>query len=94
MLLSARSLAKGAGVRTHICYIKRQFRLLRIIKKMKLFLCLLGLVLIVEGLPYFAFPDKMKKWIAMMQDMPNAHLRVVGFLAMGFGLLLAYFFRE
>ena len=61
---------------------------------MKLFLCLLGLVLIVEGLPYFAFPHKMKKWIAMMQDLPNTHLRIVGFLAMGIGLLLTYFFRE
>ncbi|MBW1781735.1 MAG: DUF2065 domain-containing protein [Deltaproteobacteria bacterium] len=60
---------------------------------MKLFFCLLGLVLIVEGLPYFAFPDKMKKWIAKMQDVPNAHLRVMGFLAMGLGLLLAYFFK-
>ncbi|MDQ1336249.1 MAG: uncharacterized protein QG552_3199 [Thermodesulfobacteriota bacterium] len=61
---------------------------------MRLFLCLLGLVLIVEGLPYFAFPDKMKKWMAMMQDLPNAQLRLVGFLAMGIGLLLTYFFRE
>ncbi len=61
---------------------------------MRLFLCLLGLVLIVEGLPYFAFPDKMKKWIVMMQDLPNAQLRLVGFLAMGIGLLLTYFFRE
>jgi uncharacterized protein YjeT (DUF2065 family) len=63
-------------------------------KKMKLFLCLVGLVLIVEGLPYFAFPDKMKRWIAMVQDLPNAHLRIVGFLAMAMGLLLTYFFRE
>ncbi len=61
---------------------------------MKLLLCLIGLVLIVEGLPYFAFPDKMKKWIAVMQDLPNAHLRAMGFAAMAVGLLLAYFFRE
>lgn len=61
---------------------------------MKLFLCLVGLVLIVEGLPYFAFPDRMKRWIAMMQDLPSAHLRIVGFLAMVIGLLLTYFSRE
>jgi uncharacterized protein len=53
-----------------------------------------GLVLIVEGLPYFAFPDKMKRWISMIQDLPNVHLRIVGFLAMAIGLLLTYFFRE
>lgn len=61
---------------------------------MKLFFCLIGLVLIVEGLPYFAFPDKMKKWIATMQEIPNTHLRVMGLLAMGIGLVLTYFFRE
>jgi len=61
---------------------------------MKFFLCLIGLVLIVEGLPYFAFPDKMKQWISMVQEMPNAHLRVVGFLAMAIGLFLTYIFRE
>ena len=60
---------------------------------MKLFFCLLGLLLIVEGLPYFAFPHKMKKWIATMQEIPNTHLRVMGFLAMGLGLVLTYFFR-
>ncbi len=63
-------------------------------KRMKLFFCLIGLVLIVEGLPYFAFPDKMKKWISTIQELPNSHLRIMGFLAMGLGLLLAYFFRE
>ena len=61
---------------------------------MKLLLCLLGLVLIVEGLPYFAFPDKMKKWVAAIQELPNSHLRVMGLLAMGLGLVLTDFFRE
>lgn len=51
-------------------------------------------MLIVEGLPYFAFPDKMKKWVATVQEIPNTHLRVMGFLAMVLGLVLAYFFRE
>ena len=61
---------------------------------MKLLLCLLGLVLIVEGLPYFAFPDKMKKWSAAMQEMPDSHLRVMGLAAMAIGLLVAYIFRN
>ena len=59
---------------------------------MKLLLCLLGLVLIVEGLPYFAFPDKMKKWSAAMREMPDSHLRIMGFIAMAAGLLVAYIF--
>ena len=60
---------------------------------MKLLLCLLGLVLIVEGLPYFAFPGKMKEWMSMVREIPDSHLRVMGFLAMALGLLIAYFFR-
>jgi uncharacterized protein YjeT (DUF2065 family) len=61
---------------------------------MKLFFCLLGLVLIVEGIPYFAFPDKMKKWISTIQGLPSSHLRVMGFLAMVLGLVVAYLFKE
>lgn len=60
---------------------------------MRLFLCLIGLVLIVEGLPYFAFPRKMKKWILSMQEIPDGNLRIIGFLAMVLGLVLTYFFR-
>jgi len=54
---------------------------------------LVGLVLIVEGLPYFAFPDKMKKWMRLIQDVPESQLRVMGFISMCIGLLIAYMFR-
>ena len=60
---------------------------------MKLLFCLLGLVLIVEGLPYMAFPDKMKKWLRQVQQVPDSQLRAIGFLAMCLGLLLTYLFR-
>ncbi len=60
---------------------------------MKLLLCLLGLILVVEGIPYFAFPHRMKRWMLRLQEVPDAHLRVMGFLAMCVGLLLAYLFR-
>jgi uncharacterized protein YjeT (DUF2065 family) len=60
---------------------------------MKLFLCLLGLVLVLEGLPYFAFPDKMKLWMRKIQETPDSHLRVMGFGAMCAGLALLYLFR-
>ncbi|MCD6561956.1 MAG: DUF2065 domain-containing protein [Deltaproteobacteria bacterium] len=61
---------------------------------MKLFICLLGLVLIVEGLPYFAFPSKMKEWILNVQKIPDSYLRTLGFLSMIIGLLIVYFFRK
>jgi len=60
---------------------------------MKLFLCLIGLVLIIEGLPYFAFPDKMKRWMRIVQEIPDSHLRGMGFAAMFLGLVMAYIFK-
>ena len=60
---------------------------------MELLLCLIGLLLIVEGLPYFAFPDKMKNWMSKIQEVPDSHLRVMGFVAMCAGLLILYLFR-
>ncbi len=60
---------------------------------MKLLFCLIGLVFIVEGLPYFAFPDKMKKWMKMVLEVPDSHLRALGLVAMCIGLVLAYLFR-
>ena len=61
---------------------------------MRLLICLLGLILIVEGIPYFAFPDKMKRWMTMVQEIPDNHLRVIGFVAMCLGLLIAYLFKK
>jgi uncharacterized protein YjeT (DUF2065 family) len=61
---------------------------------MKLLLCLFGLVLIVEGIPYFAFPGRMKKWMSTLQKVPDSSLRAMGFAAMALGLLIAYFFKQ
>ena len=60
---------------------------------MKLLFLLLGLVLVVEGLPYFAFPDKMKIWLKKIQEVPDSHLRAMGFLSICTGLVLAYLFN-
>ena len=60
---------------------------------MRFLFCLFGLVLIVEGLPYFAFPDKMKKWMEQILQVPDNQLRIMGLTAMSLGLLLAYLFR-
>lgn len=61
---------------------------------MKLFFCLLGLVLVIEGLPYFAFPDRMKSWIGKIQEIPDSQLRIMGFFAMCTGLVLVYIFKS
>jgi uncharacterized protein YjeT (DUF2065 family) len=57
---------------------------------MDFFLCVIGMVMILEGVPYFAFPDKMKRMIQKMVEMPNPSLRQFGFVLMLLGLLLVY----
>lgn len=61
---------------------------------MKMLFCLLGLVLFVEGLPYVISPAKMKKWLMTIQEIPDLHLRIMGFILMALGLLITYFFKE
>ena len=58
---------------------------------MKFFLSVVGMVMIIEGLPYFAFPEKMKHWMLQIQTMPAETLRRFGFALMVAGLALAYF---
>jgi uncharacterized protein len=55
---------------------------------MKFFLCVLGMVMIVEGLPYFAFPEKMKLWIAKVLELSPASMRWLGLVLMLMGLVL------
>ena len=61
---------------------------------MEYFLCVLGMVFIIEGLPYFAFPEKVKSYIMKLQEMPNSVLRILGLSAMITGLILIYFGRS
>lgn len=61
---------------------------------MKMLFCLVGLVLFIEGLPYFISPGKMKKWMLTIQEIPNSQLRAMGLIAMALGLLITYFFKE
>lgn len=61
---------------------------------MKYFLCVIGMVMILEGLPYFGFPDKMKAMMRMVVDMPEDTLRKFGFILMAVGLILVYVGRR
>jgi len=57
---------------------------------MKFFLSVVGMVLIVEGLPYFAFPEKIKGWLIKVSEIPATQLRAFGLLAMCLGMALVY----
>jgi len=57
---------------------------------MQFFLCVLGMVMVVEGLPYFAFPEKMKFLIQQLLEMPDSALRKFGLVLMLAGVVLVY----
>jgi uncharacterized protein YjeT (DUF2065 family) len=57
---------------------------------MDFFLCVIGMVMVVEGIPYFAFPVKMKAWVEKMLEMPEGTLRRVGLVLMISGVFLVY----
>lgn len=47
--------------------------------------------MIVEGLPYFAFPEKMKEIILTVTQLPENSLRRFGAVLMLLGLGVVYF---
>ncbi|MBW1743070.1 MAG: DUF2065 domain-containing protein [Deltaproteobacteria bacterium] len=61
---------------------------------MEFFLCVVGMVMIVEGLPYFAAPSKIKAWITKMAELPDTSLRIMGLFLMIAGLGLCYLGRS
>ena len=58
---------------------------------MKYFLCVLGMVFVIEGLPYFTFPGHLKTYLRRMAEVPERTLRVLGSVAVVAGLILVYF---
>ena len=61
---------------------------------MDYFLCVIGMVMIIEGTPYFAAPDRMKTWMAKIMEMAPNSLRRFGLVMMVTGLVLVYLGRR
>ena len=57
---------------------------------MKLLFTLIGLIFILEGLPYLTFPEAMQRWLQQLMEMKPVQLRMVGLFAVGLGLLICY----
>lgn len=57
---------------------------------MKLFVTLIGLLMVIEGLPYFAFPEKMQALMRQIEKMNPDHLRLAGFISTLIGLVICY----
>jgi uncharacterized protein YjeT (DUF2065 family) len=61
---------------------------------MSFILSVIGVVLIVEGIPYFAFPGKVKDWALMLQEIPERGMRIIGLIAMATGLFILYMVKS
>jgi uncharacterized protein YjeT (DUF2065 family) len=61
---------------------------------MSFFLCVIGMVMIVEGTPYFIFPERIKPWLIKIIETPDATLRLIGLGVMVAGLVLVYIGRS
>ena len=61
---------------------------------MEFFFCVLGMVLVVEGLPYFGFPEKMRDMMRFLHEQDDMSLRIMGATLMTIGLLILFFARR
>ncbi len=57
---------------------------------MKLLITLVGLLLILEGLPYAAFPEAVQKWLRQVSEFAPHLLRLFGIAAVLIGLIICY----
>ncbi len=61
---------------------------------MELLLTVLGLLLVIEGIPWFLSPRRFKAMLASIIEADDIFLRLGGLVAMLFGLLLVYLARS
>ena len=61
---------------------------------MKILFLLVGMVLILEGMPYVASPESMREWLKKISEMKVEHLRMVGLLSLSSGLLICWFVQR
>ena len=50
----------------------------------------IGLVLVIEGLAYAAFPNAIRRMLAMVEQTPDASLRMGGLVAAATGLVIVW----
>jgi len=61
---------------------------------MKLLILLIGMVLVLEGLPYVAAPEAMQSWLKKISEVKPSQLRIMGAVAMVVGLSICYVIQK
>lgn len=57
------------------------------------FLAALALAIVLEGLMYAAFPEQMKRALALVLGMSSVTIRIAALTSAAFGLILLYLVR-
>ncbi len=63
------------------------------IEKTVFVLSLIGALLVLEGIPYFAFPNAVKRWALMLLRMPEKKIRLMGLALTVAGLVMLFALR-
>ena len=53
----------------------------------------IGLVLVIEGVAYAAFPQAIRRMLKMVEDTPDSTMRVGGLAVASFGLVIVWLVR-
>lgn len=61
---------------------------------MAYFLCVIGMVCIIEAIPYMVFPGRMKQMARFIEQAPERQLQVIGLVAALIGVCIVYFGRN
>lgn len=61
---------------------------------MKLLITLIGLILVLEGLPYVAAPEAMQRWLQQLLELKPSQLRMMGVIAMAAGFIILFLARR
>jgi len=61
---------------------------------MEFFLCVIGMVMFVEGTPWFLCPEKFRFLLSQVLDLSESALRSLGLALMFTGLLIIYTARQ
>lgn len=60
----------------------------------KLFIIALGIVFVIEGMPYAFFPKGMKRNLAQILAVPDKSLRVFGIFLICVGFVIVLFVKQ
>ena len=61
---------------------------------MKILFLLIGLILILEGLPYVAAPEGMRDWLKKLSEMESGQLRSMVLIAMTIVMAICFIVQK